>query len=276
MSESTLCRNCGAEVAQDYCPACGQRKHERVTMRYVFRRLLGDLTDVNSGFLFTMWRLTVGPAAAIQEYIDGRRKVYTNPFKYSFILAAAFIAILQLTGNAGDIERDLKAGFANGRVESADPAENKFAQHVGEHFIVFLEFIKNYINILLMLLIPIPAFFTWQVFRNQGLNFAEHLILNAYIFAQQLLLFVPFQLAQFWMARGSAHQIIGFCYSLVSFGYYVWVIMALFPAVPFGKRLWRVVLSFILTMILFSVVLVGAVGLIAIGVNLSVYFDEHY
>jgi len=47
---------------------------------------------------------------------------------------------------------------------------------------------KGWLNLLVLLLIPIQSLVSKRLFKKQGQNFAEHLILNTYSLGQQALI----------------------------------------------------------------------------------------
>ncbi len=50
----------------------------------------------------------------------------------------------------------------------------------------------DYLKVFVVLWIPIFAFFSFLFFYNQGYNFAEHITINAYIYAHILLIYIVF------------------------------------------------------------------------------------
>lgn len=85
------CLNCGTEVAQQFCPACGQRRGD---YRKSLRLLLGDwLREVLEldGRLGRTLRTLVRPGRLTREFNEGRRARYVSPVRlYLFISVIMF------------------------------------------------------------------------------------------------------------------------------------------------------------------------------------------
>jgi len=90
------CGNCGAALSGEYCSACGQRQAERLSLR----RALGDgwerLVEFDFALVRTFRGLCSQPAAVVLDYIGGRRLVYSNPFRYAFVIATLSVIAIHL------------------------------------------------------------------------------------------------------------------------------------------------------------------------------------
>lgn len=87
------CANCGAEVADNYCPRCGQRAGiGRVTWRSV-REGIGKVLGLDSrSFPYTLLQLLLRPGYLVRDYISGRRQVSYPPV--SMLAIVSLIAVL--------------------------------------------------------------------------------------------------------------------------------------------------------------------------------------
>ncbi|MGH7575135.1 MAG: DUF3667 domain-containing protein [Longimicrobiales bacterium] len=105
--------------------------------------------DVDRGLTYTIVRLTVDPGGVVRDYLAGRTVVYVHPFIYLTLAFAAFALTFRLTGGTG--------GGSMERVSTAA-------------IVFFL------------------AAASRTVFWRSGRNYAEHLILNTFLFAHVVLL----------------------------------------------------------------------------------------
>ncbi len=140
------CASCGTALVGVYCHACGQG-HQFIRLRS--RALADDVVDglmnLDSRVFRTLWGLTVRPGKVIREYLDGRRIVYVNPFKYA--IAAYTVAFLLIPW----------IGEAMAAPPSALPVE-------WEKLIAFAA-------------LPVMAGVLVLSFRRSGLRWIEHYVL---------------------------------------------------------------------------------------------------
>lgn len=88
-----LCPNCGAAQAGPYCPECGQRAlGGRLTLRGLWREFASRVFNLDRGLLHTVTSLARSPGSVPCDYVEGRRRTYTNPL--SFFLLAATLSLL--------------------------------------------------------------------------------------------------------------------------------------------------------------------------------------
>ena len=95
--ESFICQNCGADVDAKFCSQCGQERQSRISLDKVGKDVYNGLFDFESPFLKTLYFLTVNPSKVYREYIDGARKRYFSPVRYSIWLMTLMVAIAALT-----------------------------------------------------------------------------------------------------------------------------------------------------------------------------------
>lgn len=111
------------------------------------------------------------PGKIIHEYIDGRTKDYFNPIKYVLIISgvsALLVVWLKIF--------DAKIENINKLFEYSDDQLK-----LQEKIIVF---IKQYINITSLLIIPFSSFISKWFYKKHKLFYGEHLIIICFLFAQ--------------------------------------------------------------------------------------------
>lgn len=104
-----FCRNCGAEIAENYCPACGQRT---TTGRLSWRTLLESITstvvgdeayglrgiNMRMGAVMTWWTILLHPVRSVREYIAGSRRKYFNPVAILLLISTVYMLLFHALG----------------------------------------------------------------------------------------------------------------------------------------------------------------------------------
>ena len=109
---SERCENCGNEVTQRYCGACGQRLEPPVHSLWHFSRVATeDLTHADSRLWRTLGALLFKPGKLTAEFLAGRRARYLPPLRLYLVVSVAFflvasavsprLAVLQLDPDKG-------------------------------------------------------------------------------------------------------------------------------------------------------------------------------
>ncbi|HEV3326244.1 MAG TPA: DUF3667 domain-containing protein [Puia sp.] len=116
------CLNCGAIVAERYCPRCGQENIEpKESVGHLIAHFFEDITHFDGKFFVTVKDLIIRPGFLTREYVAGKRTRYLNPIRmYVFISAVFFVALF-----AGSEE-------STNRPEDNTHAVNVFRQQVAD------------------------------------------------------------------------------------------------------------------------------------------------
>ena len=95
------CPNCAADLADQYCPRCGQRRidPEELSIRHFLHEAADAVTDFRSKFktVRTLRRL-FAPGALTAEFLAGRRERYLSPLKAYLVCAAIYFLSAPLAG----------------------------------------------------------------------------------------------------------------------------------------------------------------------------------
>ena len=174
------CPTCDTRMTREFCAECGQRAPRgRHTLRSIAARMLADTVDLDRGLLFTFLELFRAPGPMMRRYMRGGTVSYTNPAKYFLVIGALTTLVYVKSGIAAEVA----GAFAEGMREGSNGMVNARAGAV-------LDFITSYFTLLLAFTLPTTALASRLVFRRAGYNYAEHLIFNTYVGAQQCVLLV--------------------------------------------------------------------------------------
>ncbi len=119
------CQNCGNQVTQRYCGACGQRAEPPVHSLVHFSQVAAeDLTHADSRLWRTLGALLYRPGFLTVEFLAGRRARYLPPVRLYLVLSVAFflfaaatqpkLAVLQFSDDGKSVRPVLIAGSAPG------------------------------------------------------------------------------------------------------------------------------------------------------------------
>lgn len=226
-----FCKNCGSEVAENYCPKCGQKSDtHRFTIKHILHDFFHSFTHVDSGILYLIKELFIRPGTVIREYTEGKRKKYFNPFQYLVLSTAAVVFIT--------IKFDLST-LIMGNVQMKGELAGAFQQQ-------FIKFLYQYFNVFQFGIIPVTSLYSYLFFRKSGYNYAENLVLNSFLTAQRHLIFILFS-PLLYAFKDSAQKINSaflFLYTI----YFIWAYLGFFK--PKGK-IWAVIKALIISILFF-------------------------
>lgn len=220
MQEIT-CPNCTATYHGNYCNICGQKT---IYGRFTVKSLVSDffLSAIHvekKGLPYTIRELTLRPGQAIRNVIYGQRQSLYPPFKY-LVLIGAMVIVFSLRYKFFHNE------ITEGDEKTLSVSSLPIVMQNQQFFTGFFHFAEDNATLLNIIAIPIFAFFSWILFFKRGFNYAENVILNTFITAQQLfflLALVP--LFEFW--PGGRHVITS-AYTILTIGYNLWTYQVFF------------------------------------------------
>lgn len=160
-----ICLNCSNELRGKFCHECGQKAAtHRFTIHEWLHEIPHSIFHIDGGFFHTFKNLCLRPGKMIREYLDGRRKSYFSPFLYLLIMCGIFIVVSHLVADASEIKAEI-TDFASA---------NKYLE-------------ANYYKPIIVAMVLPLALATRLVFWKAGFNYAEHLVLNAFIISQMII-----------------------------------------------------------------------------------------
>ncbi|MGK0391510.1 MAG: hypothetical protein ACI94Y_004275 [Maribacter sp.] len=144
------------------------KQSERITFPYLWKKILSVL-NFEKGLPFTIWQFVVRPGKAAHEYLFGDRKKFMDPVKFTVLaIAIGTYILLNLMSNVHNSFGELF------------PVEDKKTQ-AGLAYLGTL--VDKYYNLFLFLNIPMYAIMTKILFKKKQLHLAEHIVINAYLYA---------------------------------------------------------------------------------------------
>ena len=149
-------------------------------MRAIGREIL-QVVNLEKGLGYTLYALTRSPGSTLRNYLFHDRSKLTKPVGF-LVLIVALATYLTVTFFTFQEEFQIAGMTIHATDSSPDTTHN------------ILRFFKEYFNLLLLLILPFYALGSYWLFRKNQWNFAEHLVINAYILGYQnaiYLLFFP-------------------------------------------------------------------------------------
>lgn len=153
---------------------------ERISLRSIGGYILESL-NLERGLGYTIHKLIVYPYAAIREFLFEDRRRMVKPLTLLLLLVgiATFLSFRFL-------------GLEDELTKSPEPIEllPGFLTFSPEQVVKITVFLRQYFNLALISALPFLALASWLIFRGQGLNYAEHLVINVYIYCIQTIMVI--------------------------------------------------------------------------------------
>lgn len=188
------CKNCGTPLEARYCPECGQRD---IDLERPLHELLGEALretlDVDGRLARTLWAMVRRPGLVTSEYLAGRRKRYSPPFRLYLIISLLFFLLTAWVAGQGIL---LDEGQT---LERDAPGQ--------------VRLFTDYVPRLMFLLVPVFALLLKAAFR-QRLYF-DHLI-HALHLHSALFIFLMLMLP---LERVAAQSVLAMIFQLALFAY---------------------------------------------------------
>ena len=167
------CKNCGAEVNQNYCPNCGHpKKLNRIDVQYILSEI-GSVLNFDKGILFTIRELLLRPGESVRKFISEDRNRLVKPI--------AFIIISSLTYTIFQQFLHFEDQYIKASVGQESSAISIIFNWIANNY--------GYSNILMALFI---AFWIKIFFKKYNYNIFEILILLLFLIGVGMLAFTFF------------------------------------------------------------------------------------
>jgi hypothetical protein len=278
------CKNCNEILENDalFCDNCGAKiVKNRITFKFLMLELFSVL-GFNNLFFTTLKKMFLAPNEVLNEYLNGIRKRYVNPFAYLAVGAALSLIIfnffskdyleMQATVNQSQTKeikelanKDLSK-IKNLSTEEFNKLKAKlqFAKKQLRYLDKWAGFILRNFNIITFLFLPFYALLSKLTYTKPH-NFGEHIVINSYILGTTMFL----TLFSFLLGMLIHPSLLSYSI-LATLVYYLYSFSKLYK-LSFGKSLLKL-LRFIGVFILISIVILIIASII--GVIIGKFFPN--
>lgn len=235
----TRCKNCETPLEANFCPQCGQKN---IDLERPLPQLLGEAVreafDVDGRAIRTLWTLIRRPGVLTSEFLAGRRKLYSPPFRLYLVISVLFFVVAAWVAGRGILLTD-------GQTLEADAAAHArlFADHVPRLMFILLPAFALLLK---------AAF--WQRLYFDHLIHSLHVHSAAYIV---IALMLPLEEPAAGVGLATVIQTVLFVYLLASFVISVQHVYRVGWLVAAGKT---------------TAILLGYMGLVAGSLEAASYF----
>lgn len=133
------CTNCGflLQESHKFCPNCGQKTFlKRLTVKLFFQEFVSSIFGLDSKIKRTVIKTITKPGIVALDFVNGRRQLYVNPFRFYLVVSIIFFLLTELVTkfeDSGEPADKAQVEFAEGAVkinfgepnQSADSIQNK-------------------------------------------------------------------------------------------------------------------------------------------------------
>ncbi len=248
--EAQSCKTCEASVAGMYCSQCGQKVIlHRITVRHLLSDFFKQITNLDRGLWHTAVVLFRNPGKVVRDYACGRTVEYATPFRYVLIwVTLSFLLYFSLW------KPEAQVAEMQAMMGAEMPTYQGFMEQ-------WNKIVQDYSQLLALLLVPTNALCSWLLFRKKGLNYAEHLVGNAYFYGQVMVVSVLITPVLAFVARDFT---VAFLSSLgITFIYYVFAFRSLF-SLRWFHTLFHSTLVVVFGYLLYTLVIGLAGGIVGI------------
>lgn len=239
---TTNCLNCHAEITGQFCSNCGQSsKTHKINLHYLWHDIQHGLLHFDKGILFTTKELFTRPGNSIREFLDGKRVNHFKPISLVIILAGIYSLLsyffhLNLLSNYYEMK-----GSGDGFNEFKTSVD-KLSEWLSQHY-----------SVLALIQIPIFSLGTYVMFKKEGYNYIEHLVINCFIAGQKLILHILTFPIYYWLNKTNFSRPVDQFIDIVGYVLAFCTIFQLFKGVKVSKRIWKSLFSLIIPILIFIV-----------------------
>ncbi|UOQ52519.1 DUF3667 domain-containing protein [Hymenobacter cellulosivorans] len=246
----TTCLNCGTLVPERFCGHCGQDAHHthRLNLAHMLHEIPHSIWHVDKGIQHSLWNILRRPGTTIRSYLAGQRKYHFPPLSLLLIVTGAYAFISAVL-----------------HIDIMPPRDPAMPEAVWQTQKMATDLLAKYMSWYYVALVPIIAAFARLFLRRGGYNYAECLVIVAFITAIcNFLTLLALPLTYFFSGTPQIQQV-GAVVSAVSIGYATWAYSSMLAhtGLSLAGRLLRGFFPFVLGIILPSLLAV------AIGVALN-------
>ncbi len=241
----TVCLNCETIVPGHFCGHCGQEAHtHRFTLGHFLHEIPHTILHVDKGLFYTAKEMALRPAATLRHYLAGQRMRHFKPLAY----------VLLLAGFSSFIYAVLHLHPYNPNEPNLGPAGRVMQEYINQGS-------GKYLSWFMVGSLPFMALLTWGLLRRVRFNYAECLVISAYITGTGSLLTMPFYLP-YYLYNGTAQMgMVSLCSMVVMLAYQTWAYASLLAPTGISaiRRYIRGFITCTLGFIVFGVIMTGTI-----------------
>lgn len=200
------CKNCNNQFNGDYCNQCGQSANtHRLDPHFLWHDLMHGIFHLDSGILFTIKQLVTRPGHAIREFLQGKRVKHFKPFSFVIVLATIYGFLFHYL--IYEVQPVIKPDETLSIIENV---VNWTISHFS--FAILLFILSNTIA-------------SYKIFKMQGFNIVEHLVLNTYFRGLTLIFAIIMLPLLYYVGRkygADTSTVYGIVFQMVDFASMYW------------------------------------------------------
>jgi len=164
MEHKTICKNCNHTFEGHFCNHCGQPADtHRLSLHHIWHDLQHGLFHFDNGIIYTAKQLLTRPGHAIREFINGKRVRHFKPLAFVVVLATLYGLLYHYF---------IQNLFEAGTIHPDDDVTSVYEKVIHWNL--------DHLAYAVLMMVVSTTIASYQVFKKQGYNLAEHLVLNAY------------------------------------------------------------------------------------------------
>ena len=125
--ERIFCKNCENKIEQNFqfCPHCGQKSNEDLTLRVLFYNTISNYFSVDARFFRSFLPLLFKPGYLAKRFIEGKRLLYLHPAQMYLFISVVFFFLYSFNVRETIQEVDKKLKKTNLIEQVSDSIESK-------------------------------------------------------------------------------------------------------------------------------------------------------
>lgn len=244
---TTTCKNCGQHFKGHFCSNCGQAaKTHEINLHFFWHDIQHGFFHFDNGIFYTARQLFSRPGHTIREFIQGKRVRHFKPISLVILLATIY-GLLSHTFHI-NVVTDIKiSGLGN-----ADINMEQIKEWMDTHYAWVT-----------LIMLPFYSLGSFIAFRKQRYNFMEHLVLNAFLAGQRLILHIAVFPIIYFLNNSSNSESFNNFLSFADYILIFWAYSQFFNNLSKIKVFWRTLYMYII--FIASVVLLAGLFLILLS-----------
>lgn len=234
-----ICLNCDRLLSENYCQNCGQisSTHRYSLKHFIEHDVIHGIWHIDKGILFTIKELFTRPGHSVREYLQGKR-INLFPFISLLLILLAISSFLTHYTHIKIADLMPDAGTSKATMSYLE------------------KFSTEYPRLMLVITIPINSLFSIIWFQKAKLNFTEHLVINSYKTAAEMIVGLLFTFTTIYYTNIKNLTFIYYFFVVIfTYAYTIWFFYQLFSKFEYTKKS----LIFRSFMILVSYTMIGVV-----------------